>query len=699
MSNPDASSIPLESERAPAAMNASRQEHASDRYSSHRLLREPGLLALTAAVIVTVMLSESYSRAYERNVVDDALTSMQYAKNLALGNGVVFNVGERVEGYTNFLWVVFMAPFYALSRALETDFVPLMVHTNVALSGLILVLIYALGRKLWANNLVATCVALAVCVVDNSYTVWAVLGLEGHFLAVWMLVSLLLASSSLKQRGTLIGLSLAAAHMTRPDAGLFGAVLVATLGASWLVALWRQLPKDEQRQRLIVAVTALGTWLGVYGVYFLWRYQYYGWFFPNTYYLKVGAGELNAWARGFAYVQGFFTERWCFPALAFLGLLAPTTIGRAVVVYLVAHTLYIGYVGGDFFPGHRFFVPQIPLFGVACGLAVHGLTLLVNRGPIRRALDDYPRGRWTAVALALAALTPVFYKLYVTGRAVGPLAGEIHQWREVVSTRRDLMLWLAAHKPANASFATGGIGAAGFYADMRRVVDMVGILDPVVAHRPVANFGRGQAGHEKWATVPEILAQKPTYIEMTYMTDFWGDQYYLDASMRLDLQKRVDGVWRRDDLAESGRYLPESAVHFSPGPYEGWVASGSAFESWPTSPAGSLGAIGSCIDTRSAALGDAATGQLMSPEFELVGDEMVLRVGGGLDAERLRVSLWIDGKRVFSETGLESDHLSRRSWSIASHRGKRGRIEIVDDSTGPWGHLLVDEILQWQGSR
>ncbi|HEY6562122.1 MAG TPA: hypothetical protein VI072_32870 [Polyangiaceae bacterium] len=676
-------------------MNPAKGDRASNRDLPERLLGGAGLLALMAALIVTVVLSESYSREYYRHVVDDALTSMQYAKNLALGNGVVFNVGERVEGYTNFLWVVFMAPIYSLSKALDTEFVPLMVHVNVALAALILVLTYALGRKLWANNLVATCVALAVCVVDNSYTVWAVLGLEGHFLAVWMLVSLLLASSTLKHRGPLIGLSLTAAHMTRPDAGLFAAMLIATLGASWLLALRRGLPKDEQRERLKVAVAALGTWLGVYGVYFLWRYNYYGWFFPNTYYLKVGAGDLNAWGRGFGYLYSFFRERWFVPAIAILGLLSPTLIGRAVVLYLAAHTLYIAYVGGDFFPGHRFFVPQIPLFGIACGLAVHPLTRLLNRGRFRSAFADRP---WTAVALALAALAPVFYKLYLAGRAVGPLAGEIYSWRDNLSMRRDLMRWLAVHKPANATLSTGGIGAAGFYGDMRRVVDMVGILDPVVAHRPVANFGRGHAGHEKWATVPEILAQKPTYIEMGYMTDDWGDQYYLDASMRLALQKRLDGIWRRDDLVETGRYLLESAVHFSPGPYEMWAASGSAFESWPTSPAGSLGAIGSCIDTRSAALGDAATGQLMSPEFDLVGDVMVLRVGGGLDAERLRVSLWVDGQRVFSETGLESEHLSRRTWSIAPYRGKRGRIEIVDDSTGPWGHILVDEILQWQKS-
>ena len=42
---------------------------------------------------------------------DDAMISMRYAWNLAHGNGLVWNPGERVEGFTNPLWVGFMALF------------------------------------------------------------------------------------------------------------------------------------------------------------------------------------------------------------------------------------------------------------------------------------------------------------------------------------------------------------------------------------------------------------------------------------------------------------------------------------------------------------------------------------------------------------------------------------------------------------
>ena len=384
-----------------------------------------------------------------------------------------------------------------------------------------------------------------------------------------------------------------------------------------------------------------------------------------------------------------------------LGLFAPCgVIGRALIVYLGLHTLYIAYVGGDFFPGHRFFVPQIPLFAVACGLALSGAAALLKRVSSRaRSVASAPRARVWATVIGLGASVPLLYLLFDTGQTYGPLQGEIYQFREDQRGRRDLMRWLALNKTANASLATGGIGAAGFHGEMPRVIDMVGILDPVVAHRPVANFGKGQAGHEKWATLSEILEKKPTYIEMGYLhPDFWGLGYYMDASMRLDLARRVEGVWRRDALLETGRYLQDTAISFHTAPYPEWVASGSAFENWPaeyrTAARGyALGTVAAHIDTFEASKGNEATGKLTSAPILLAGDKMVLRVGGTFDPEHLHVSLWVDGQRVFTETGLDSDHLSRREWLIGMYRGKHARLEIVDDSV--FGHLIVDEVIQW----
>ena len=45
--------------------------------------------------------------------IDDANIFFVYAKNLAEGNGLVYNVGgETVEGFTSFLWVIILSLFY-----------------------------------------------------------------------------------------------------------------------------------------------------------------------------------------------------------------------------------------------------------------------------------------------------------------------------------------------------------------------------------------------------------------------------------------------------------------------------------------------------------------------------------------------------------------------------------------------------------
>ena len=655
---------------------------------------------LGLAAIVLVGSAERYSALFFHSAVDDALISMQYAKNWVLGHGLVFNPGERVEGYTNFLWVVVLAPLYALSSGAGLDFILLVTRVNIGLAVLTLVLVYAIGKQLWGNSLLPTLLALGLCAVDNSYVVWATLGLETHLLTFWMLIAVWLLGTRLETRGIWIGLALTFAQMTRPDAGLFNVVLISGLVAAWLVA--RKRGAAEARAQSKVLLDASVTWLGLYGAYFLWRYQYYGWLFPNTYYAKVG-GDFDGWERGLAYVRSFMSERGWLPALAFAAALVKSTVLRSVTIYLAVHTLYVMWVGGDYFTGHRFFVPQVPLFALALAALLHEL-MVRTRQLFRDAFEKRSELAFWARAIAACTLAGLLWLLYEDGKQTGPLRTEILEQGGLLRINRNFMGWLSEHKPKEASLATCAIGSAGFDGKFERVVDTCGIIDPVVAHRPVRNFGAGLPGHEKHLTLEETLAKKPTYIDpMGGLTmNYWPHGYYLDASMRLDLVKTVEGIWRRDELRERGAYSTEHAWHFDPGQTGGWSAEGSAFADFPTlarSPKqfAGIGEHGPHANSFGEMLGDLPTGRLMSPRFPLVGDIMVLRVGGGHDPLRLRVALWVDGKPVAQATGLDSEHLSRREWDIRPHRGKLASLEILDASNAPMGHIMVDEVVQWSG--
>ena len=64
----------------------------------------PSILVLAATALFAVQVLH-----YRTYLLDDAYISLRYAHNLAEGNGPVWNVGERVEGYTNLLWTLLLA--------------------------------------------------------------------------------------------------------------------------------------------------------------------------------------------------------------------------------------------------------------------------------------------------------------------------------------------------------------------------------------------------------------------------------------------------------------------------------------------------------------------------------------------------------------------------------------------------------------
>ncbi len=649
-----------------------------------------------AAVLTSVLLANEYSRLYHRNVVDDAMISMQYAKNVVLGHGVVFNPGERVEGYTNFLWLMLMVPVYALTHALHVAFVPVIVQVEIYVAAADVAMAYVLGRRIWGSNVLATALALGVLVLDNSWTTWAAFGLEGHFLAFWILLALLLVTSKLPRRGLFAGLALAGAQMTRPDAGLFCAVLVGSELLEVGVLRLRKRPPEERRAALVQTAWMLGAWVGVYGAYFAWRWHYYGYLLPNTFYLKVESSRFDAWKRGLQYVKTFFSDRAWIPAIGALALLKiDSRVVRALLVYAVLHSAYIAYVGGDFYPGQRFFVAQLPVFALCTGAALEGLWRIVRAPRVARVLGKIQLGPPVLAGAAAVLVIGVLDRQYAVGLENGPLRYEIQRFADDVSESKHLAEWVRDHHPPGAVLATGLIGHLGFIGDVR-VVDLYGVIDPTVAHRDVKTLGRGKPGHEKKMSDADMLARKPTYIMWGYTRDdFWRDGYFFQD---LPPHTSAPGIWERDSLPGRGRRV--ARIDFNAGSYDGWAASGDAFASWPSRrlPRGELrvvGVSGGFIDTFADDSGDDAKGQLVSAPFALVGDEMVLRVGGGDDPAELSVSLVVGDEIVRTATGRDSEFLSRRTWDIRPWRGQQAHLQIVDEATGHFGHIIVDQVEQW----
>ncbi len=97
--------------------------------------------------------------------------------------------------------------------------------------------------------------------------------------------------------------------------------------------------------------------------------------------------------------------------------------------------------------------------------------------------------------------------------------------------------------------------------------------------------------------------------------------------------------------------------------------------------------------------GDATTGTLTSPEFKIQRAFLRFLMGGGKDAEKTCMRLVIGGQVVRVATGPNdrpggSERLETQSWEVSEFAGKTAVLEIVDQATGGWGHISVDEIVQ-----
>ncbi len=159
---------------------------------------------------------------------DDAFISFRYARNLLEGHGLVFNPGEYVEGYTNFLWVLELAALWGLLGIPPEQAAPwLSVACTVGT-------LAALG--LWCARLpmlrrrrLAAWMAFGLLCSSATFAVWTSGGgLETRQFTLFIVVAVVCLSLWRSERWGLAAasLSLALAAGTRPEGLMTGLVCI-----------------------------------------------------------------------------------------------------------------------------------------------------------------------------------------------------------------------------------------------------------------------------------------------------------------------------------------------------------------------------------------------------------------------------------------------------------------------------------------
>ena len=414
------------------------------------------------------------------SLFDDAMVSMRYAWNLAHGSGLVWNAGEKVEGYTNLLQTLIMSGFALfLDKAYAVLAVQVLGAAVMVLNGLLAVLVsrhIGLGRQ-EAHRSTFELLALVGVLWYYPLAYWSVMGMETGLMTGLILLGVLLAFR-VAEKGDpleLIALSfvLGLAFLARPDSVVVSVVILAY----GLLAFAKVNPG---RRALGIGLVAVLLFVLLPIGQIIFRSSYYGSFWPNTYYLKVEGFPLTQRIRnGWAFMAPFFKENWFFLILAALALVHVPSKERLLL--LVAGAILIAYqilIGGDAWRLWRMVSPGMPLLlllfvaeflTLARAAAETFKAQVTNRrlegrsaitDGLRPRQGDGRRSRALAAALGTAALvfSILGLGLAVTNRdnqlmGVGQRATLI--WGALLLLAiAFLALWRAARKPAPSMMAS-----------------------------------------------------------------------------------------------------------------------------------------------------------------------------------------------------------------------------------------------------
>ncbi len=453
------------------------------------------------------------------SLFDDAMVSMRYARNLAHGYGLVWNPGgERIEGYTNPLWVLYMSLVHLLPVASSKTSLVVQVTAAVFLA----LNLYYVRRIALAVSGGSAAIAWGAVALTASYLPinnWSLQGMEVGVLVLLTTLCLWLAIQCM-ERGTSplrLYLVLGISTLVRPDMVVpFGSILAFLFVADPV----------HRRTHLVsgllvfAAVTALQTTL---------RLWYYGEVLPNTYYLKMtGVPLMLRISRG-----AFVLLKFAWKANALLFAIALVVVARGgrntwlLATMLLSQIAYSVYVGGDAWEywggANRYICLAMPGFFIllSCSLDVLASTLInLTRHESQSTISARATARPWAFALLVA------YAIVSLNSIYGPEAlAEALLIRPPLHTGNggknqqeiEEALLLNRATTADATLAVVRAGTIPYFAD-RSSVDVLGKNDKHVAREQarmssgLGRFVEFRPGHMKFDYAYSIGRLQPDVV-------------------------------------------------------------------------------------------------------------------------------------------------------------------------------------------
>jgi hypothetical protein len=424
---------------------------------------------------------------------DDAFITLRYARHWADGDGIRWNVGEleRVEGYSNFLFVALAA------AALRLGLDPMVVLSLTSCIALLACgpLLYGVARG--TTSRLSACVPVVLLWGYPFTQWWTVSGLET---AVYMLV--VVAATAAFVRGCadeasarpwsrpylrLAGLLGFIAALVRPEGPLVVIAMVTTIGAGAIRSMMRASPTSRGigRAHLDAARHLLVAFAVPFAIYLAWRLGHFGHLLPNPVRCKSAyAGSPWALLLPFAPLAALTLglaapawRSWTRPPMLMCTVLA---LAYAVVLFGVDPTIAYG---------NRHFLAADALLGIPAAMGVHHL--------------GRAHGRRTEVRIVVG-LTVVVTAAWLAFGVVDRLAREAAAYAARSAARAEVAAHLRSRLGPGDTIALGDVGVIGDALPDVAILDVYCINNPAMTRAPL----KGSAS----AVAEAMLAAEPAAI-------------------------------------------------------------------------------------------------------------------------------------------------------------------------------------------
>ena len=423
------------------------------------------------------------------HVTDDAYISFRYVERWVEGQGLTFNPGERIEGFSNPLWVGVLAAARWLLPSLEIADAARGLGLAAAIVSLVSMAL-AVSRSNPGRESLAVIYATVILAFTPGFHVYATAGLETPLLGVLVTLAVQYSLSDTFGARMRAAACLGLGAVCRPEAALYCLLW-------WLFTSgWRRMRTHLGRELTIMA--ALATPFLVYEAF---RIIYFGQLLPNTFLAKppgifggmFGIGYLLQWAIA---LGG--------PLLLVVWRLRRAPLEpearRLLTVSagpLVAAVAFVIYSSGDWMPFGRFLVPVAPLMAGCVGTLLAQWTIETAH---ERSIPTRAISRSVVAALVLSAFAAWNAELLAYIRN-DDLSHIMRGTDQIASGH-----WVAQNINRGATVATKRLGGISFAASDLVFWDLFGLTDreQAVFINQGTMFGGGLSPVER--RMPDVMA-------------------------------------------------------------------------------------------------------------------------------------------------------------------------------------------------